>query len=133
MRTVQHCQTCVRTELKLREAAALTRAQCANHCVVVDGPKAHHLMAIPIRDEDFARRRHNGDIKGTRQRARGSRQLSHPGAVRGPQHCHPMVATIHHEEEGLVGGQRQATRVVEFAGLIALRSDCALALPLHLM
>ena len=105
MTTVQHCQT--RWTIELRGATTLTRAECANHCVIVDGSKAHHLIAIPVRDEDFARRRHNGDTKGIRQRAGGSRQLSHPGAIRGPQHSHTMVTTIHHEEEGLVGGQRQ--------------------------
>ena len=89
-------------------------------------------MVNTVRDEDFARRRHHGDIKGTRQRAGGSRQLSHPGAIRGPQHCHTTVAAIHHEEEGLVGGQRQATRIVEMAELIALRSDGPLPLALHL-
>ena len=116
----------------MREAATSTRAQCTNHRVVVNGSKTHHLMAIPVRDEDFARRRHNGDTKGSRQRAGGSRQLSHPGAIRGPQHCHTMVAGIHHEEEGIVGGQCQTTRVVELAGLIALRTDSAVPLALQL-
>ncbi len=131
MRTVQHCQTTWQ-QIEMRGAATLTRAQCANHRVVVDGSKTHHLMEIPVRDEDFARRRHHGDTPGMQQRAGGSRQLSHPGAIRGPQHCHSKVAAIHHEEEGLVGGQRQAMRVVELAGLIALRSDSALPLALQL-
>ncbi len=130
MRTVQHCQT--RWPIELRGAATLTRAECANHRVVIDGQKTHHLMAIPVRDEDFACRRHNGDTPGIGQRAGGSRQLSHPGAIRGPQHCYPMVAPIHHEEEGLVGGQRQVTRVLELDELITLRSDGALPLPLQL-
>jgi hypothetical protein len=39
-------------------------------------------MAISVRDEDFARRRHHSDTPGIRQYARGSRQLSHPEAVR---------------------------------------------------
>jgi hypothetical protein len=119
MTTVQHCQT--RWQIELRGATTFTRAECANDCVVIDGPKTHHSIASPVRDEDFARRRHHGDTTGVRQRVGGSRQLSHPGAIRGPQHCQPMVAVIHHEEEGLVGGQRQATRVLECAaGLIAL-------------
>ncbi len=130
MTTVQHCKT--RWEIELRGAATSTRAECANHRVVVDGPKAHHLMATCIRDENFARRRHHGDTPRMRQRARGSRQLSHPGAIRRPQHCHTMVVIIHHEEEGLIGGQRQATRVLELAGLITLRADGALPLPLQL-
>ena len=130
MRTIKHCQT--RWRIKLRRAATSTRAECANHRVVVDGPKAHHLMATCIRDENFARRRHHGDTNGITQRARGSRQLSHPGAIRGPQHCQTMVVGIHHEEESLVGGQRQATRLVELAGLIALRTDAALPLALQL-
>ncbi len=130
MRTIQHCQT-IRT-IELRGAATTTRTQCANHRVVVDGSKTHHLMVLPVRDEDFARRWHNGNTKGIRQRARGARQLSHTGAIRGPQHCHSIVACIHHEEEGLVGCQRQATWLFELAGLIALRSDSALPLPLQL-
>ncbi len=89
-------------------------------------------MAIPVRDEDFARRRHNGDTKGILQRAGGSRQLSHPGAISGPQHCHSTVAIIHHEDERLIGGQRQATRAVELAGLNPLRSDGAMPLALQL-
>ncbi len=110
----------------------MTRAECANQRVIVNGSKTHHLLAIPVRNEDFARRRHYGDATGVRQCAGGSRQLSHPGAVRGPQHCHTMVAPIHHEEEGLVGGQRQTMRPVKSAGLIALRSDGALPLALQL-
>ncbi len=89
-------------------------------------------MAIPIRDEDFARRRYNGDSTGTQQRAGGSRQLSHPGANPGPQHSHTMVVIIHHEEEGLIGGQRQAKRLVELAGLIALRANGAMPLAMQL-
>ena len=130
MRTVQQCQTI--WPLELRGAATSTRAECANHRVVIDGSKTHHLMATPDRDEDFARRLHHDDTKRSRQRAGGSRQLSHPGAIRGPQHCHTMVFSIHHEEEGLVGSQRQGTRFVELAGLIAHRSDRALPQPLNL-
>ena len=131
MRTVQHCQSS--WHIELRGAATFTRAECANHRVVVDGSKTHHLMAIPVRNEDFARRRHNGNTPGIRQRAGGSRQLSHPaGSIRGPQHCHTTVVFIHREKESLVGGQCQATRVVELAGLIALRSDGALPLALQL-
>ena len=130
MRIVQHCQT--RWHKELCGAATSTRAECTNHRVVVDGSKTHHVIVNPVRDEDFARRRHNDDTKGIPQRAGGSRQLSHPGAIRVPQHCHSTVAVIRHEEEGLVGGQRQATRVVELTGLIALRSDGVLPLPLQL-
>ncbi len=130
MRTVQHCQTS--WHIELRGAATLTRAQCTNHRIVVDGSKTHHLMATPVRDEDFSRRRHNGDTPWIQQRVGGSRQLSHPGAICGPQHCHPTVAPIRHEKEGLIGGQCQTTRLVELAGLIAPRSDCALPLPLQL-
>ena len=130
MRTVQHCQTIWKIEL--RGATTITRAECANHRVVVNGTKTHHLMTSVVRNEDSARRRHNGDITGPRQRAGGSRQLSHTGAIRGPQHCHTMVVAIHHEEEGLVGCKRQATWLFELAGLIPLRSDSALPLPLQL-
>ncbi len=130
MRGVQHCQTT--WVFELRGAATSTRAQCANHRFVIDGQKAHHFMTNVVRNEDFARRRHNGDTNWTRQRAGWSRQLSHPGAIRGLQHCHTIVAVIHHEEEGLVGGQRQATRVVELAGLIALRSGGALPFAMQL-
>ena len=130
MRTVQHCQTTWVKEL--RGAATLTRAECANHRVVVDGLKTHHLIVSPVRHQDLARRRHNGDTTGTPQRAGGSCQLSDPGAVRGPQHYHSTIGAIHHKEEGLVGGQRQAKRLVELAGLIALRSDGALPFALQL-
>jgi hypothetical protein len=130
MKTVQHCQT--RWPKELRGTPTLTRAECANHRVIVDGSKTHHLIAIPVRDEDFACRRHHGDTPGIRHRAGGSRQLSHPGAIRRPQHCHSIVAPIHHEEEGLVGGQYQTAWLVELAELIALRSDGVLPLPLHL-
>ncbi len=130
IRTVQHGQT--RWPNKLRGAATLTRAECANHRVVVDGSKQHHLMATPVRDENCARRRHNGDSPGIQQRAGGSRQLSHPGAIRRPQHCHTMVAAIHHEEEGPVGGQCQATRILQLVGLITLRADGSLPLALQL-
>ncbi len=130
MRTVQHCQTIWPKEL--RGAATLTRAECVNHRVIDSGSKTHHLLAIPVRNEDFARRRHNDDIPGIRQRAGGSRQLSHPGAIRRPHHCHTTVATIHREKEGLVGGQCQATRLVKLAGWIALRSDGAMPLALQL-
>ena len=131
MRAVQHCQTV--WHIELRGPATLTRAECANHSIVVDGSKTHHLIAIPVQHEDFARRRHNGDSKRIGQRAGGSRQLSNPGAIRRPQHCHTMVAIIHHEEEGLVGCQCQVTRVLELAGFIASRSDSALPLTLYLM
>ena len=130
MRTVQHCQTT--WPIQLRGAATLTRAECANHRVVINGPKTQHLMAIPVRDEDFARRRHHGDTTGIQQRAGGSRQLSHPGAIRRPQHCHTMVVAIHHEEEGLIRGQCQATWLAELAGLISPRSDGAMPLSLQL-
>jgi hypothetical protein len=131
MRTVQHCQST--WPIELRGAATLARTECANHRVIVDRSKAHHVFAIYVQNEDFASRRHNGDTQGTRQRARGSRQLSHPGAISSPQHCHTTgVAGIHHEEEGLVGGQGQAPWDAELAGLIALRTDGALPLPLHL-
>ncbi len=131
MTTVQHGHT--RREYELRGAATSTRAECAAHRVIVDGTKAHHLIAIPVRNKNFARRRHHGDTPGSRQRAGGSRQLPHPGAIRGPQHCHPMVAAgIHHKEEGLVGAQRQATRVVELARLITLRTNSAVPLALQL-
>jgi hypothetical protein len=130
MRSVQHCQT--RWQSQVHGVATMPSAQRANHRVIIDGPKTHHLIAIPVRDEDFASRRNNGDTPGIQQRAGGSRQLSHPGAIRGPQHCHSIVAVIHHEEEGLVGGQRQAARVVGLTVLIALRSDSALPLALQL-
>ena len=130
MKTVQHGKT--RWQSKLHGAATFTRAQCANHRVVVDGSKTHNSMAKYVRDEDLARRWYNGDTRGIRQRAGGSRQLSHPGAIRGPQHCQTMVVGIHHEEESLVGGQRQATREVELIGLIAPRTDGALPLALQL-
>ncbi len=91
-------------------------------------------MVTNVRDEDFTRRWNNGDITGIKQRAGGSRQLSHPGAIRRPQHCHTMVAIIRNEEKGLVGGSQasQATWLVELAGLIAPRSDGALPLALQL-
>ncbi len=131
MRTVQHCQT--RRRIELRWTATLTRAECANHRVIIDGLKTHHMIASPVRDKDFTRRRHYCDTKGNRQcTGAGSRQLSHPGAIRGPQHYHTMVEGIYHEEEGLIGGQHQGTRVVELAGLIAPRSDGALPLALYL-
>ena len=137
MTTVQNGQT--RWHRELRGAATyytktshVKCAKCANHRVVVDGSKTHHLIAIPVRDENFARRRHNGDTIGIRQRAGGSRQLSHPGAIRVPQHCHPTVGTLHHEEEGLVGSQRQAARLVELAGLNAPRTNGAMPLALQL-
>ncbi len=130
MKTVQHCQTIWKTEL--RGAATLTHAECTNHRVIDDGSITHHFMTIQVRDEDFARRRHNGNITGVRQRAGGPRQLSHPSAIRGPQHCHTTVATIHREEEGLVGGQHQAKRLVELAGSIAPRSNGAMPLAFQL-
>ena len=112
-------------------AAASTRAQCADHRVVVDGAKTNDAMAIPVRHENFPRR-HHGDTSGILQRAGGSRQLPHPRAIQSPQHRHPKVVAITHEEEIFVGGERQATRELELAGLVTLRTDGALPLALHL-
>ena len=118
--------------LKFRGAAAFSRAQCADHRVVVDGAKTNDAMATVVRHEDFPRRRHHGETNGNLQRAGGSRQLPHPRAIQSTQHRHPTVATIHHEEEILVGGERQATRVIELAGLVTPRTDGALPPALHL-
>jgi hypothetical protein len=130
MTTVQHCQT--RWTKELRGAPTKTRAECTNHRVVVDGSKTQHLLVFTIRDEDFASRRHQGNTKGIQQRAGGSRQLSHPGAIRGPQHCHTMVALIRNEEKEFVGGQRQATRFVDLAGLMPPRTNGALPFAVQL-
>ena len=130
MRTVQHCQ--IRWTIELRGAATSTRAEYANHGVINNGPKTHHLMETPIRDEDFPRRRHHGDTMGTTQRAGGSRQLPHPRAIRGPQHCHPTVAAIRHEQEVFVGGEGQTTWIVELTGLVALGTYGALPRTLYL-
>jgi hypothetical protein len=62
-------------------------------------------MMADVRDEDFACRRHHGDTFGIMQRAGGSRQLPHPRAIRGPQHRHPTVAAIRHEEDILIRGK----------------------------
>ena len=109
----------------------MTLAQRANHCVVVDGTETHHLMPRYIRNEDFPRRG-NCDTGRKRQRAGESRQLTNPGAVRGPQHCYSKTVGICHEEEGLVGAQCQAARHVELARLIASRANGALPRALHL-
>ncbi len=92
MRTVQDYQT--RWPIELRGAATFIRAECANHRVVIDGLKLHHLIAEPVRHEHFARRWHNGDTNEVQQRVGGSRQLSHPGAIHRPQHYHPTVGAI---------------------------------------
>ena len=89
-------------------------------------------MVTDVRHEDFPRRRHHGDNNGILQRAGGSRQLPHPRAIQSPQHHHPTVAAIRHEEEFFVGGERQATRIFELAGLVTLRTEGALPLALHL-
>ena len=130
MDTIKNCQTTRVPEV--RGAAASTRAQCPDHRVVVEGAISNDTITIQIRNEDFPRRRHNGDTPGIPQCAGGSRQLSHPGAIRGPQHCHSIVARIYHKEEGIVGGQRQATRLGELAGLIAPRTDGAMPLAVQL-
>ena len=88
--------------IKFRGAAALTRAQCADHRVVVDGAKTNDAMASPVPHEIFPRR-HHGDTSGILQRAGGSRQLPHPRAIQSPQHLHPTVAVIHDEEESSSG------------------------------
>ena len=132
MRAVQHCQTQWHNEL--RRAATPTRAEGANHRVVIDGSKTHHLIANRVRNEDFARRWNHGDTTGTLQRAGGSRQLSNPGAIRGPQHYHAIVtAGIYHEEVGIVWGQRQATGLVELVRSNPPRSHGAVQLALELM
>jgi hypothetical protein len=118
--------------IEFRGAAASTRAQCADHRVVVDGAKTNDAMVTNVRHEDFPRRRHQGDINGTLQRAGGSRQLPHPRAIQSPQHRHPTVVAIRHEEEILVRGERQATWVFELAALVTLKTDGALPLALHL-
>ncbi len=96
--------------IEFRRASAIIRAQCTDHRVVVDGAKANDAMAV--RHEDFPRRRNHGDTYGTLQRAVEARQLPHPRAIQSPQHRHPTVALIRHEEEIFVGGERQATQVI---------------------
>ncbi len=118
MWNVKHCQ--IRWQFELRGAAALTCAQCADHRVVVDGAKTNDAISTTVRDEDFPRRRHHGNTNGILQSAGGSLQLPHPHAICGPQHRHPTVAAIHNEEETFVGGERQATREIEFAWLTTL-------------
>ena len=130
MGTIEHCQT--KWEIEFRGAAAWTRAQCADHRVVVDGAKTKDAMTIPVRHEDFSRRRHHGDTPGILQPTGRSRQLPHPRAIQCPQHHNPIVALIHHEETIFVGGERQATRAIELAGLVTPRTDGALPLALHL-
>ncbi len=130
MDTIEYRKTQWASEF--RGAAASTRAQCADHRVVVDGAKTNDAMATDVRHEDFPRRRHHGDSNGKLQHAGGSRQLPHPRAIQSPQHRHPTVAAIRHEEEIFVGGERQATRAMELAGLITLKADGALPLALHL-
>ncbi len=130
MDTIEYRQT--KWAIKFRGAAASTRAQCADHCVVIDGTKTNDAMATDVRHEDFSRRRHQGNTLGILQRAGGSRQLPHPRAIQTPQQRHPTVVIINHEEEIFVGGERQATRVIELAGLVTLGTDGALPLALHL-
>ncbi len=130
MDTIEYRQTIWASEF--RGAAASTRAQCADHRVVVDGAKTNDAMATDVRHEDFIRRRHHGDTKRFLYRAGGSRQLSHPRAIQSPQHRHPTVALIRHEEKIFVGGERQATGAYELAGLVTLKTDGALPLALHL-
>ena len=98
----------------------MIRAQGTDNHVCIDRPKTHHLMATNIRHENFPRRWHDGDTPWVLQRARGSRQLPHPRAIRGPQHHDPMVEGIHHEEEVFVGGERQTARVFKLTGFIAM-------------
>jgi hypothetical protein len=98
----------------------LTRAQRANHGIVLDGSKLNHLMSNDVRDEDLTRRGHHRHTDRTLQSAGRPRQLTHPGAVRGPQHHHASVTLVRHEEKGIIGGQGQAARIVKLAGLGAL-------------
>ena len=128
--TIEYRQT--KWVIEFRGAAAWTRAQCADHRVVVDGAKTNDTMATEVRHEDFPRRRHHGDTNGILQRAGGSRQLPHPRAIQSLQHRHPTVAAIRHEVEIFVGGERQATRGLELAGLVTLKTDGVLPLALHL-
>ncbi len=128
--TIEYRQT--RRVMKFRGAAASNCAQCADHRVVVDGAKTNDAMATPVRDEDFPRRRHHGDTIGFLQCAGGSRQLPHPRAIQRPQHHHPTGITKYYEEKIFVGGERQAVREFELAGLITLRAYSALPLALYL-
>ncbi len=131
MGTIEHCQT--KWEIEFREAAAMTRAQCADHRVVVDGAKTNDAIAIPVRHEDFPRQRHHGDTIGIMQRAGLSRQLSHPRTIQSPQHCHTTVhASIRHEEEICVGGERKGIWINDLTGFITLQADGDLPLALHL-
>ena len=130
MGTIEYRQT--RRVIEFSGAAAFSRAQCADHRVVVDGAKTNDAIEVTVRHEDFPRRRHRGDTSRKLQRAGGSRQLPHPRAIQNPQHRHWTVAVIHHEEEIFVGGERQAMRVIELAGLVTLRTDGVLPLALHL-
>ena len=130
MNAIEYHQT--ERAIELRGAIASTRAQCADHRVVVDGAKTNDAMAIQVRHEDFPRRRHHGDTNGILQRAGGSCQLPHPRAIESPLHRQPTVVAIDREEEIFVGGERQATRELELAGLVTPRTDGALPLALHL-
>ncbi len=67
--------------IKFRGAAAWTRAQCADHRVVVDGAKTNDEIVTVVQHEYFPHRRHHGDTNGILQRAGGSRQLPHPHAI----------------------------------------------------
>ena len=130
MEPIEYRQPTRATEF--RGAAAMTSAQCADHRVVVDGAKTNDAMATDVRHEDFPRRRHHGDYKGTLQRAGGSRQLPHPRAIRSPEHRQPTISVIRHEEEIFVGSERQTMRAIKLAGLLTLRTDGALPLALYL-
>ena len=99
----QNCH--IHRTVELRRAVALSRAQRADHRVVVNGTKTHHMMKLNVRDKHLPRRGHHSDTTGIFQRAGRSRQRTHPGAVSGPQHGHTIVVLIHCEEEGIVGGQ----------------------------
>ena len=112
--------------------ASTRRAQCTNHRVVYDGTKSNHLVALIIADENFPRRGHHRNTLGVSQCTWRPRHLSHPGAVRGPQHYHAVVAIIHDQQKRLVGGQRQAVRVIELTGLVAFRTNSELPVTLHL-
>jgi hypothetical protein len=130
MDTIEYRQTT--WTIELRGAAASTCAQYSDHRVVVDGAKTDDMMAIDVRHEDFPRRWHHGDTNGTLQRAGGSRQLPHPRAIPSQQHRNTAVEAIHHEEEIFVGGERQATWVIELARLASLRTNIALPVAFRL-
>ena len=117
--------------MEFRGAAALTRAQCANQRAVVEA-KTKDAMEINVRHEDFPRRWHHGDTIGILQRAGGSRQLPHPRAIQRPQHRHPTVALIHHEEKIFVGGECHAARAVELARLVTLLTHSVQPITLQL-